>query len=334
MIDSTPPTNPLPSGPPDAILTRVDDLRRQLEDALEVLEYVVESGFTGEDGATVAPEIVATIKITAAKLGVTRRASREDSGPSTTQPSAPIAASDWIAFELAFHKLSILVNPVTAATLRNTEDVGSWRIRNLPPAQAFSRWLWFVASGFAVFVVAGEWGMQHFGPVLEGDAGWENTGMQLMQILIPYGYGGLGACVYLLRSAHQYIYQRSFDLRRKPEYFNRILLGTIGGGAIILLVEHVTTDDGGVINLSSAALGFLAGYSTDFLFSAIERVISALLPKVNLESVRRRPPSRPALAVDTTGAGLKELLDRFDRAKTDEEKKLYQSLIEKLRNRL
>ena len=44
----------------------------------------------------------------------------------------------------------------------------------------------------------------------------------------------VGACAYMLRSAHYFIYQRSFDTRRTPEYFNRILLGAISGGAIIL----------------------------------------------------------------------------------------------------
>ena len=51
------------------------------------------------------------------------------------------------------------------------------------------------------------------------------------------------------------------------------------------------------IQLSSAALGFLAGYNTDFLFSTIERVMAALLPKVGIDSVQRADaaaaPSRP-----------------------------------------
>src|SRR5258705_11987020 len=35
---------------------------------------------------------------------------------------------------------------------------------------------------------------------------------------------------------------------------------------------YLVADDGTVLHLSSAALGFVAGYSTDFLFNTIERV--------------------------------------------------------------
>jgi hypothetical protein len=116
----------------------------------------------------------------------------------------------------------------------------------------------------------------------------------LVQLLIPWAYGGLGSCVYLLRSAHSFIHQRTFDLRRKPEYFNRILLGTIAGGAIILFVNQIMGEEGTVVQLSSAALGFLAGYSTDFLFNTIERIISALFPKVTPTETTRTPPRPPA----------------------------------------
>ena len=86
---------------------------------------------------------------------------------------------------------------------------------------------------------------------------------------MPWIYGGLGACIFLLRTAHVFIYQRSFDVRRKPEYLNRILLGAASGGAIMLFVNQITDDQGNVFKLSSAALGFLAGYNTDFLFSTM-----------------------------------------------------------------
>jgi len=58
--------------------------------------------------------------------------------------------------------------------------------------------------------------------------------------------------------------------------------GTISGGAILLFVNQITTEEGSVIQLSSAALGFLAGYSTDFLFNTIEQVIGAILAKVGI----------------------------------------------------
>jgi hypothetical protein len=88
-------------------------------------------------------------------------------------------------------------------------------------------------------------------------------------------------------------------LRRKPEYFNRVLLGAISGGAIILFVNYLVDDGGTVLHLSSAALGFVAGYSTDFLFNAIERVVAAVFPKTDsdpkaqLQRTQKGPARKP-----------------------------------------
>ena len=138
----------------------------------------------------------------------------------------------------------------------------------------------------AAFVILSGWYLQYKAEV--GDTNSYRGRTIFFELLTPWMYGGLGACVYLLRSAHIYIYQRTFDVRRKPEYFNRILLGAIAGGAIILFANNVAGDDGTVIQLGSAALGFLAGYNTDLLFSAMERISGALLPKLGLDTMQRQ----------------------------------------------
>ena len=92
-------------------------------------------------------------------------------------------------------------------------------------------------------------------------------------------YGGLGACVFLLRALHKHIHERTFDRRFRPEYYNRIVLGVVSGGVITVLVP---ADDVSnlVAKVGAAALAFLVGYNTDLLFSLIERVSNALFPKV------------------------------------------------------
>jgi hypothetical protein len=102
-----------------------------------------------------------------------------------------------------------------------------------------------------------------------------------------------GACAFLLRSAHSYIYGRSFDLRRKPEYTNRILLGAVSGGAIILFSDYLVSQEDTTVHVGSAALGFIAGYSTDFLFNTVERAVGALFPKTE----RPRPHRAPSATV-------------------------------------
>ena len=91
--------------------------------------------------------------------------------------------------------------------------------------------------GFGAFVIIAECLIYVWG--LDGDANKYVWQKNILQSLLPWAYGALGSCAYLLRSAHYFIYQRSFDLRRKPEYFNRVLLGAISGGAIILFVNYL-----------------------------------------------------------------------------------------------
>src|SRR5206468_1949277 len=109
--------------------------------------------------------------------------------------------------------------------------------------------------------------------------------------IVPFLYGALGACSYLIRSGNRFIYERTFDERRLPEYLNRILLGFLAGGTVHLFISEesvkgalaslnqgvgmvtlqLTTKD-----LSAKALAFLAGYSTDFLYTTIERIVAAV----------------------------------------------------------
>jgi hypothetical protein len=143
---------------------------------------------------------------------------------------------------------------------------------------------------------------------VDGDTNLHLWSRTFVELLTPWLYGALGSCVYLLRSAHTYIYLRTFDVRRKPEYTNRMLLGAMSGGAIILFVNQIVGEEGTVIQLSSAALGFLAGYSTDFLFSTIERIITALLPKVGIDTVQKAAPAFKPVDIN-------DLAARIDNAK-------------------
>ena len=105
-----------------------------------------------------------------------------------------------------------------------------------------------------------------------------NAGLVAFQTIF---YGGLGACVFLLRSLHKHIHERTFDRRFQPEYYNRIVLGVVGGGVITILINaDGKAPTGTLAGISIPALAFLVGYNTDLLFSLIERISNALFPKV------------------------------------------------------
>jgi hypothetical protein len=315
---------------PRVVLTNA--LEQEIRDALRLLRFVAETGFRTADGTIVSRDVITGIKHVAAKFGIVD--SDEQSQEKATLKDGPpyISVGEWIGFEVSYHLLAMLTAPVTAQTLIDTRLAG--RAWGQSPAQLFSLWLWCWSILFAVLIIISEWWTQRYGPVLEGEVSWQNSLLQGITILIPLLYGGLGSCAYLLRKAHTYIYERTFDVRRKPEYANRILLGAVSGSAILLFVNQITNEKGDVVRLGSAALGFLAGYSTDFLFNTIERIIGAILPKVGISSVQEAVPrTQTQLEVTAGGFTLKELIERFEAAQGPD-REMYRSLIEKLRDRL
>jgi hypothetical protein len=250
-----------------------------------LLTYVVESGHTVADGR-IAPE--------AAFTSIPEMKAAIDNGTS-------VSVQQWVAFETSYRDLVLWTYPVTADTLKNT-DPGKNGAQSA--ARKFSALLWKWTIFFAVFVVFGDFGFKRFGVPYDGWGDPWNTIMQAVTVLVPYAYGALGACVYLLRSAHEYLLKRTFDVRAQPEYLNRILLGGVAGGAIILFMDQLTTGQNTGIQLGTAALGFLAGYNADFLFKTIERVVAAIFPK-EVQGVTPAPTPTPTptpvSTVTTTG---------------------------------
>jgi len=299
------------SAPSGKITGANDYVRNQLGDALTLSGYAVSAGVPTPAGEPPLFADIALIHGTAAKLGLFDAAGGNAS-------SSAVSASEWTAFEQAYYRLAVAMSPVTAETLASTQatmpGTGDESLRDrifgYSPALRFTRWFSLVAICFGVFVIVAECLIYVWG--LEGDANIYVWQKNIMESLLPWAYGALGSCAYLLRSAHIYIYQRSFDLRRKPEYFNRVLLGAISGGAIILFVNYLVDDGGTVLHLSSAALGFVAGYSTDFLFNTIERVVAAVFPKTDSDpkaqlqrpqkTSARKPPPPPRPGGGSDGA--------------------------------
>lgn len=314
-----PPPGPEPMGDSEVLVT--EQIRNEVRDALELADFVVKTGTRTADGHTLSPNILKMIKVTAGNIRLFEPAG----------DPVHILASDWTRFELAYYALVEFTSPVTVETLRNTRNTGHFEFRHASLAQQFTWLLWLITIVFAVIVIA-------CGVVATGAdtaaKGWGVTARfynNYVPIIVPWVYGGLGACAYLLRTAHNLIAERSFDVRRKPEYLNRILLGAVSGGAIVLLFNSGSDDD--TVKISAAALGFVAGYSNDLLFSAIERIVAAILPKVGLETVKKdqvAAPQQAPVGLPAGGMTLKELIDRMDSATTPEEKELYKMLIERL----
>lgn len=100
-----------------------------------------------------------------------------------------------------------------------------------------------------------------------------------LSFLVPFTYGALGTCAYLLRVVEQRLKARDFDIGRIPQHWNRFVLGTLSGGMVVLFVNQLPGAENTTVKISEGALGFLAGYSIEFLFQTLDRILTALLPK-------------------------------------------------------
>jgi hypothetical protein len=309
----------------------------EIRDARRLLDYAVETGWAGSDGRRLEDALILTIKET----------------EEAAQKGEPVAVAQRAKFERAYLDLAALLAPVTARSLADTStDPRDWRRAGLltltggaSEATIWSRKLTLWTLLFLVLALCGEIAEQLWGAASErrldpAASGWIDLLVVVhaaLGIAVPFTYGGLGACAFLLRSLHEYIYKRTFDGNRRAEYYNRILLGFVSGGAVTLFVVEIPdgADASTAVQLSAKALGFLAGYNTDFLFSTLERLAAAILPKVGLETARREIPARPPAApVAIHDVSMASLLDRYDRATDPGEKALFKTLLERIGARI
>lgn len=285
-----------------------------LRDAEVLLTYAAGSGIkVGQDAADILD----------ACADMFERYDREDN--EGRRPDDVSAST----FYNTYQSLSERLRPVTAQTLRDTRPTEGGRISF---AGRWSVWLMMYTSFFLLFII----GEQVLGRFMvscfsDSEIGCSLAGIDTVHmvfgILVPFAYGGLGACAFLLVSCHHYLVERSFERIRRHEYWSRLLLGVIAGGTILLVVEQVIHDDGTRINISSAALAFVAGYNVDFLFQTIERLMQAILPKVGLDSVAKaeHPPGPRADRVD-----LAELLRLHNEAPDERAREAIARVIEKV----
>lgn len=94
----------------------------------------------------------------------------------------------------------------------------------------------------------------------------------LQAYLLPLLYGLLGACTYVLRLLSRDIRSFSYTPESHIRYKIRMVLGTLSGLAITWFFEPGSET---LKSLSPLALAFVAGYSVEILFAAMDRFVAA-----------------------------------------------------------
>ncbi len=130
----------------------------------------------------------------------------------------------------------------------------------------------------------------------------ENALQAISTYLLPMLYGLIGACFYILRQLPKEIEDLTFTNKSYTNYSLRIAQGPLAGILVSYFVtptaqtprtntdniEALLNIDPGISSLSPLALAFVAGYSVEFIFKILDKILS--LPLAESESVSKNTP--------------------------------------------
>jgi hypothetical protein len=123
--------------------------------------------------------------------------------------------------------------------------------------------------------------------------------LSLSGYVLPLLYGTLGAFAHVLRKLSDPLTKLNFAQDTWSTYTFRIHIGALGGLAIGWFING-STPASGVGALSPLALAFAAGYGSELLFTALDKVIGAFVsPPATQSSVKSETTQRGGLTIST-----------------------------------
>jgi hypothetical protein len=93
--------------------------------------------------------------------------------------------------------------------------------------------------------------------------------------LLPLVYGWLGATIFVLRTSSRQITERSFSPAIHRSYRLREAMGALAGLAIAWVIGGTTSSSSTSNAIGPEATAFVAGYSVDIVFTAIDKIVAA-----------------------------------------------------------
>ena len=120
----------------------------------------------------------------------------------------------------------------------------------------------------------------------------------LQQYILPLLYGWLGAMAYVLRTIGQQARERLYNVENQTDFQLRVYLGIVAGLAIGWFFRSDKAEGPAVGSISALALAFVAGYSVDLLFTAMDRIVNAFSSKTDESKVKKetnQAPPQPAV---------------------------------------
>jgi hypothetical protein len=142
----------------------------------------------------------------------------------------------------------------------------------------------------------------------------------------PFLWGALGSCVYILKRISDEVAANRFDCDKFQGWITRALLGALLGGTITYIIDYIIDRDAfETVNLSVTAVAFLAGLGTKVVYGGLERMISLLAEKMNLDAIAKERPKGDPVA--------EFVAKEIARTNPEEDPHTYQVLVKLLNSR-
>lgn len=117
---------------------------------------------------------------------------------------------------------------------------------------------------------------------------WANLQQHFLQYLMPFVWGGLGACVYLSKGLYDFAQYRAFDRTKVHGIYLRVVLGAVLAAVVLYLFDPTVLSDDD-LPLDYKAIAFLVGLGVKVVYGALEKLVNVLAEKFSLGALRREP---------------------------------------------
>jgi len=258
--------------------------------------------------------------------------------------------------EELYATLSQLIYPVTVHTLRATSELypikhgwwSSWLLGSNSAGLNFFRQIFWVAVTLIALLCLKE-GVNFYvnvpsslppevscipGSVRATIAAKPNTSLdllnQLLQMAVPFLYGAIGSLVYVYKTLSDLYVSRALDPNKLADDWMRLFMGGLMGGLMVALFyqqyysSYSDNAEGSAKQISALAIAFLTGYSVEFFYRVLDRIINTVLPKSAEDS------STSQAVISPRQQQMDMLLKRLKDAKSDEDKAVIRGMLGKL----
>jgi hypothetical protein len=269
----------------DALAIQNANYRHRYLELEELLEYAVEMGKLTPD---ISLEEIKNLK----KLFFYT--------PSHQSDVATLCRAE-AQLEWHYNQIAVLVAPVTSCTLRATSEdypvvrnsrIAAYFLGDASVANNCFRQMLWIAMGLV--------GLMFYFRLF----GEPNT----IHYMDPFLFGAVGSLIYLYKALNECHTNRTFDPSKMTTDRLRLFMGALSGGLIVNLFDPSIISGANDVaqagataqkssTFSAAALGFLAGYSVDFFYGTLDRLIKNLLPPRETPEVVNTNAVMPSLSM-------------------------------------